>query len=175
MDLVRTLLAKWDRIPARKLLWANLALGLLVGLAHGGALLAARAKPTPGSEELLSTVTYTIPLAALVALTAAFGLVRRTRELHVLTLHGLIFFAGALAELIWGFSLFASGIPEGSFAWSVGLFTASIAYASFLFSRYAVPVRVRSTPAFYYSPALAIALAAPIDLGVFLRFARDFF
>jgi hypothetical protein len=175
MDLVRTLLAKWDRIPARKLLWANLALGLLVGLSHGGALLAARAKPTPGAEEILSMVPYTLPLAALVALSAAFGLLQRTRELHMLAFHGLIFFVCALAELAWGVSLIVVGIPAVNFAWSVGLFTASIAYAVFLFSRYAVPVGLRSMPALYYAPVLAIGVAVPVDLGVFLRFTRDFF
>jgi hypothetical protein len=175
MNLVRTLLAKWDSVPGRTLLWANLALGLFAGLTNGGALIAALAKPTPGSEGVLSEVVYILPLAGVVALSAAFGLVQRTRERQVLALQGLVFIAGAAAELIWALSLLIGGIPAGNFVWSVGFFTASIAYAAFLLSRYVVPIGLRSMPAFYYAPAFALAAAAPVDLGVFVRVARNFF
>jgi fructose-specific phosphotransferase system IIC component len=66
--------------------------------------------------------------------------------------------------------LLIHGIPSGNFAWSVGLFTVTAAYAVYIFSRYTVPARLRSKPAIFYLPLLTLGVAAVVDVGVFVRF-----
>ena len=73
---MRTLLAKVDSVPERVLLWINAALACLIGLAHGGALAITYAKPTPGAEGIRQLASVSLPVAALIALTAAVALVR---------------------------------------------------------------------------------------------------
>lgn len=171
--LLRSLLAKIDAWPPRVLLWVNLALAGFIALAHGGALLAIHAHPMPGAPDIERLAMVSLPLAGVVLGSAVLGLaVTRTQRL-VLAFHGVVFLAAATLEVAWGISLLVHGIPAGSFSWSVGLFSVSVAYAVIVFSRFTVPVRFRMSFPAYYSPALTLAVAVPIDIGAIIRFTHE--
>jgi hypothetical protein len=72
---LRFILAKTDTWSPRVLLWVNLALAASIVLAHGGALLALRAHPTPDAPDVESLAIVSIPLAGLILLSAAVALV----------------------------------------------------------------------------------------------------
>jgi hypothetical protein len=168
--LLRTLLGKADTLPLRLFLWIDLGLAGFVALAHGGALLLVRAHPTADAAQIESIATISLPLSALIALSAVIGLAAvRTRKI-VLSLHGIVFSVAAMIELVWGLSLILGGIPKGNFSWGAGMFSASICYAAFVFSRFCFPERLRAIAAIYYAPAIALGIAVPIDFGVFFRF-----
>lgn len=170
---LRSVLARADAWSPRKLLWVSLALAALVGFAHGGALLALRAHPTPEAADVERLTMVSLPLVAIVLVSALAGLALSKLQRPVLALHGVLFLAAASYEVVWGAGILIRGIPAGNFSWSVGLFSLSVAYAAFVFSRFSVPAGLRATPSFYFLPVLALAIAVPIDLGVMGRFAYE--
>ena len=165
---MRTLLAKVDSVPERVLLWINTALACLIGLAHGGALAITYAKPTPGAEGIRQLPSVSLPVAALIALTAAVALVQSDLRRVALAAHGWALVAAAAGTLVWAISLLVRGFPEGNFSWSPGLMSVLVCYSVFVASRYGVPSQVRGRPAFFYAPVAALGIALPIDLGVFV-------
>jgi hypothetical protein len=167
--LLRSLLEKADAIAPRKFLWINLGLAALIGLAHGGALLAVRAKPTPDAAAIESLATISLPLAGLVALFSVVALLLRRLQPVSLALQGLILAASAVAGLVWGLGILLRGTHEGNFSWSPGLFSASVCYGVFMLSRFGVPALARASAVAYFAPAVAVVLAVPIDIGVFIR------
>jgi hypothetical protein len=171
--LLRSLLEKADAIKPRVILWGNLGLAGLIALAHGGALLAVRAGPTPDAAAIQSLAAVSLPLAGLVALSSAAALIANRAQSIALGLQGVILAGAASVELAWGVSLLLRGVPAGNFSWSVGLFSASVCYAVFVLSRFGIPARLRATALAYFSPAMALAVAVPIDVGVFVRLTQE--
>lgn len=167
--LIRLLLEKADAFSPRNLLWINLGLAALIGIAHGGALLAVRANPTPDAAAIESLASISLPLAGLVAIFSVLALLFRGVQPASLALQGFILAAVAVAELVWGLGLLFRGLPEGAFSWSPGLFSASVCYGIFMLSRFGVPVQIKSTAIAYFSPAVAVVLAVFIDIGVFIQ------
>lgn len=170
---MRTFLAKVDSVPERVLLWINAALACLIGLAHGGALAITYAKPTPGAEGIRQLASVSLPVAALIALTAAVALVRPDLRRAALAAHGWVLVAAGVGTLIWAVDLLVQGLPEGNFSWSPGLMSVLVCYSVFVASRYGVPSQVRMWPAFFYAPVAALGIALPIDLGVFVTFIGE--
>jgi len=170
---LRAVLSRADAWPARKLLWVSLGLAAFVGFAHGGALLALRAHPTPDAPDIESLTMVSLPLVAIVLVSALAGLVLSKLQRPVLALHGVLFLAAASYEVVWGTGILVRGIPAGNFSWSAGLFSLSVAYAAFVFSRFSVPFNLRASPSVYFLPVVALAIAVPIDLGVMARFAYE--
>jgi hypothetical protein len=170
---LRSLLAKTDAWPPRVLLWVDLVIAGFVALAHGGALLAIRAHPTPDAPDIESLAMVSLPLAGLLLGSAVLGLAVAKVQRPVLALHGVVFLAAAIVEVVWGINLLVHGIPSGNFSWSVGLFSVSVVYAVFVFSRFTVSARLRASLPIYYSPVLALAVAVPIDIGVLVRFTHE--
>ena len=169
----RSLLLKADTLKPRVFLWINLGLSAFVALAHGGALLAVRANPTPDAAAIESTAAISLPLAGLVGCAAAAALLWRRLQSLTLGFHGIVLAGAAMVELAWGVSLLINGIPVGNFSWSVGLFSASVSYSVLVLSRFSAPAQFRSSAAVYFSPAVALAVAVPIDIGVFVRFTQQ--
>jgi len=173
--VLRSLLAKADAWSPRVLLWINLALAGFVSVAHGGALLVARANSSADVPDIESLATVSLPLAALVFVSGVLGLAVQRLRHAILGLHGAVFLFAAIEQFVWGIELLVRGIPSGNFSWSVGLFTATVAYAVYLFSRYTVPAKLSAMPAIFYSPAFALVAAAVVDIGVIVRFASQMF
>jgi hypothetical protein len=166
-------LAKADAVSERKFLWVNVGLACFVALAHGGALAITYAKPTPDAEGIRQLASISLPIAALVIVTAAYALFSSSSRRAVLGLHGIVFAASAVGMLLWGLGLLLNGIPEGNFSWSVGLFSLWIAYSVFVLSRFTLPSHLRSHPVIFYAPMAALLGAAVIDIGVFIRLTNE--
>ena len=168
-ETFRTLLDKVYSVPERKFVWINIVLAGFVAFAHGGALAVTYAKPTPDAAEIRQLALISLPIVVIVILTAAVALVYAKLRPTVLALHGVILAVGESLLLFWALGLLVHGIPEGRFAWSVGFLTASACYAAILFCRFSIPLHLRSSRGVYYAPIFAVACAAPVDIGVFLR------
>jgi hypothetical protein len=166
---LRAFVNKVDGVSERTLLWANLALGCLVGLAHGSALAVTYVKPTPDAGSIRQLASISLPLAAAIVLTSAAALFRVDFRRPALAIHGLIFAAAAVVTLLWAMSILAWGPPRGRFVWSVGMMTALVAYSFFVASRYSMPRSFREHGAVFYAPLLALAVSLPIDVAVFVK------
>jgi len=167
---LRALLTKIDSIPERVLLWIHLALACLVGVAHGGALAITYAKPTADDENIRHLASVSLPTAGLIVLTAVIALLRPSLRRQTLAAHGWILLVGGIAALTWAASLLVRGIPQDNFSWSPGLLSVFVAYSVFVVSRYGVPLALRNQPGGFYAPLVALVIALPIDLGVFVTF-----
>lgn len=169
---LRNTLSSADASPPHLVLWINAGLAAFVALAHGGALMLSRMQPQPQGMDVKRVASVSLPLAALVLVTALLALGLRRIRPQVLALHGVIFLFAAAVQVVWGGSLLINGIPEGNFSWSVGIFTAIATYAVFVHTRFAIPARMRSAPVIFYAPVIALVVAALIDIGVIIRFAH---
>ena len=87
--------------------------------------------------------------------------------------HGWVLFVGGIAALAWAASLLVRGIPQGNFAWSPGLLSVLVCYSVFVVSRYGMPPALRTQPGCFYAPLVALAIAIPVDLGVFVTFVGE--
>ena len=170
---VRALLAKFDAIPERVLLWVNVGLAAFVGVAHGGALAITYMKPTPQADQIRQLASISLPIAALIVVTAVVALVQPTYRRPTLAIHGAAFALSSLALLVWALSLLVHGLPEGNFAWSPGLMSIWICYSAFVASRYSVSPAMRHRSLLFYAPLVAIFVAIPIDVAVFIEFMGE--
>ena len=166
---LRTFLEKTYAIPGRNFLWVNIALAGFVALAHGGALAVTYVTPTPMASEIRQLALISLPVVAVVLITAAGGLISTQLRLRVLALHGIVFAAGESFLLLWALGVLFNGLPQGRFSWSVGFLSASACYASVLFCRFSIPMHLRSSWGAYYAPVFALACAVPLDFGVLIR------
>ncbi len=169
VEALRTLLEKAYAIPGRNLVWVNIALAGFVALAHGGALALTYATPTPDASEIRQLAFISLPIVAVVLITAAIALISAQLRPKVLALHGILLAAGVGFLLLWALGVLFKGIPEGRFSWSVGFLSASACYAAVLFYRFSIPLHLRSSRGTYYAPVIALACAVPVDIGVFFR------
>ena len=69
-----------ESFPERRLLWINLGIAFLVLVAHGGALALSISTPTPQAEGIRQFATFSLPIAGLVILSAAAGLISPDRR-----------------------------------------------------------------------------------------------
>jgi len=168
-ETLRILLDKAYSIPERKFVWVNIAYAGFVALAHGGALAVTYTKPTLDAAEIRQLALISLPIVAIVLLTAVAALAYAKLRPRVLALHGVIFAIGESLLLFWALGVLVNGIPEGRFSWSVGFLTASVCYAAVLFCRFSIPSHLRSSWGVYYAPIFAFACVAPVDIGVFSR------
>lgn len=166
-------LAKADAMSERKLLLINLALACFVALAHGGALAITYTRPTPDAEGIRQLATISLPIAALVILSAAVALFSPGPRRTVLSVHGLVLAVSAVLMLLWGLQLLVNGIPDGNFSWSAGLFTLWVAYSAFVFCRFTLPSHLRRHPVAFHAPVAALLIAAVVDIGVLLRIMSE--
>lgn len=169
IDTLRTLMEKTYAISERKLVLINIALAGFVALAHGGALATTFSKPTPEAEEIRQLASISLPIAAVVLLSAIAALVNTRLRPKVLAFHAIALTTGAGFLLLWALSVLFNGLPEGRFSWSLGSLSAAVFYAALLFCRFSVSPQLRSSQGVYYGPILALACAVPVDVGVFLR------
>jgi hypothetical protein len=167
--VLRALLNKIDAVPERALLWVNTGLSCLIGLAHGGALAMTYAKPIPDVGSIRQIAAISLPIASVVLVTSLTALARPDFGRIALALHGWIFAAAAVVTLFWATSLLIRGIPETNFVWSVGFRSALVVYAFFIASRYGIPKHLRENLLIFYAPLLALVVALPIDVGVFIK------
>ena len=170
---LRALLVRADSLPERRLLWINLGIACVVALSHGGALASSIAKPAPEFEGIRQLATFSLPIAALVVLSAVAGLIRSDWRPQVLAFHGFVLAWSALVLLVWAVTLVVGGIPQGNFSWSVVLLSASVWYGAFVLRRFSLPDHLKTRPSVYYLPVIALSVAVPLDVGVFLRMFFD--
>jgi hypothetical protein len=166
---LRTILGKVGGIPEPIFLWVNVGLACFVALAHGGALAITYAKPTAEAEGIRQLAMFSLPIATVVIVTAVAALVRATLRRRVLGLHGFVLAGSAVAMLLWALGILLKGIPEGNFSWGVGLLSVWVCYSFLILCRFSVPSGLRDHPAIYYAPLVALGIAAPVDVGVFIR------
>ena len=166
---LRGLLGKLDRVPESVWLWGNVALAFFVALAHGGALAVTFAKPTPIADEIRQLAMISLPIAGIVILTAAAALIGTNWRRRVLGIHGIVLAGSAAALLVWSSGILLAGIPDGNFSWWLGFLTAWVVYSFFILSRFTLPVALRIHAAILYAPLVALVVALPIDIGVFIR------
>ncbi len=170
---LRALLIKVNGIPEHGLLWANVGLACFVALAHGGALAISLSKPTPNTEGIRHLAMFSLPIALIVITSAGLALVLPKWRGRVLGIHGYVFSASAVALLLWALNLLVNGLSQGNFTWSVGFLSAWVCYSVLLAGRFSVPPNLRTHEAVFYAPAAALLLSLPLDVGVFIRVARD--
>jgi hypothetical protein len=167
---LRLVLARLNDVPARKLIIANVWIGLLAGASNG--LAATFGRDIPGfSEEWKAAILYwVVPGSSIIALSGIVGLRCVPCRSRILGIHGIILLAGVctLVYLVLGWVL--HGIPKGSFRWTPGLLEASAGYATYLFCRFSLPEGARLEGGIYYLPVFAVALMIPLDIGVLARF-----
>jgi hypothetical protein len=164
---VRSILAKLDGIPDWFLLLGSAGMAGFVMLAHGGALLLRDLAPPEQARMATSIAVFSLPLAALLLLTAGAAALKAPWRRGVLAFHGVVLAISSLATLGWAVSLLLRGIPEGNFAWTPGFLTVWVGYSFYLLGRYAVSAVWRGA---VYLPVIAAGIAVPIDVGVFFRF-----
>jgi hypothetical protein len=167
---LRTWLDKAYSPTERKLLWINLVIACLVAVAHGGALWLAISTNRPDLGQFRPLAMVSVPIAALVILSAVAGLMRPESRPRVLAMHGLVLVVGALVLLGWAVTLLVGGFPKGNFSWSPGLMSASVFYAFLVFCRFTLSARIKALPGVYWVPLVALLLAVPVDIGVVIRF-----
>lgn len=166
---LRGLLEKWDGVSQTRLLWINAGLASLVGISHGGALAIEIGKPDSNADAIRAIATISLPIAAAVLLSALAALMLEKMRRAVLGAHGIAFCIGVAAMLAWAVKIIFTGLPEGNFRWGVGLLTLSVGYAVFLATRFALPQKFLLRPFVRHAPVVALAVAAIVDVGVFLR------
>ena len=170
---LRTWLDKAYSPSERKLLWINLVIACLVAVAHGSALWLAISAKSPDAEQFRPLVMVSVPIATLVILSAVAGLMRPESRARVLAIHGLVLLTGVLVLLGWAVTLVVGGLPKGNFSWSPGLMSASVFYAFLIFCRFTLSTRIKALPGVYWAPLVALLLAAPVDVGVVIRFSVE--
>ncbi|MDQ1316064.1 MAG: hypothetical protein QG662_2173 [Pseudomonadota bacterium] len=170
---LRELLNKIDSISERTLLWINVGISCFVALAHGGALVITYTKPTPDAEGIRQMAMFSLPVAAVIIITAAAAMIRPELRRKVLGVHGFFLACSAAALLLWASSLLVNEMPEGNFRWSIGMLSVWVAYSVFVLCRFSLPPRLRTHPAAFYAPVIALSIAATVDVGVFLRVAGE--
>jgi len=170
---LRALLGKANAVPEHALLWVNVGLACFVALAHGGALAITYAKPSPEAENIRQIAMFSLPIAAIVIVTAATALIRADLRRRVLGIHGIVLAGSAVALLLWALDILLHGIPEGGFSWSPGLLSAWVGYSFFVLCRFSLPIELRSRSAIFYAPLVALVVAMPIDVGVLIRLATS--
>ena len=166
---LRSLIEKWDGISQKRLLWINAGLASLVGISHGGALAIEMSKPSHDADTIRQLATVSLPIAGAVLLSALTALFREKSRRAVLGAHGIAFCVGIAAMLAWAVKILFTGLPEGNFKWGVGLLTVSVGYSVFVATRFALPPELLSRPFIRHAPVAAMAIAAIVDVGVFLR------
>jgi len=114
IEALRTLLGKAAGIPEKGLLWVNVGLACLVAVAHGGALAITHAKPSPDAEGIRQLAMFSLPITAVVIVTAAAALFRINLRHWVLSVHGFVLAGSAAAALLWALSIFLEGIPKSA-------------------------------------------------------------
>jgi hypothetical protein len=152
-------------VPDIYLVWVNIALAGFVTLSHGGALLVALSKDSPQLDEIRALAMLSLPLCALVLVSAVAGLLHRGWMRRVLMVHSGVVVLSAVVLILWSLKLLFMGIPEERFVWMVGMLTAWVTYAAVL----AVRVLFANWSSAYYMPAFALLFAAVVDIGVLTR------
>ena len=166
---VRALLTKFDAISERVLLWVNVGLAAFVGMAHGGALAITYLKPTPEADQIRQLASISLPISALVIITAVVALIRVDYRRSTLAVHGVALALSSVALLVWALILLIRGLPEGNFTWTPGLMSIWVCYSAFVASRYSVPFAMRHRPALFYAPLGAIVVVIPIDVAIVIE------
>ena len=174
MAVVKAALLAVDRIGERAILVVNAVLGALVVLAHGGALIVVLRRPlalvTPESDVFVRHVgPFTIPVAALVVIGSVLGLLARHPPRLLLQAQAVVVAVAGGASLAWAAGPAIRGLPEGGFGWGPGLLTAWVAYGAYLAVRFFAPPGSKARSRAACAPLLAAALAAPVDVAVFVR------
>lgn len=167
------LLSKADGIPEKRLLWINAGVAFLIVVSHGSALAITHSKPSLNDEGIRQLAMISLPLAAVMIVSATAALVRAELSRRVLAIHGIVLAAGGVAALLWAATILVRGIPKVNFSWSPGLLSVSVAYSIFLLSRFSLPTRIRARTEVIYAPVAALAVAAMIDIGVFVRLLAE--
>lgn len=176
---LRALLNKVDRIPEPILLCVNLVLAGFVLVSHGGALAVTYEDTSAMAAEIRRQAMISLPLTALIVVTAALALVRVSARRVALAVHGVVFIGGALYALVYASGVAIWGLPTMPghdtyyFVWSVGLLSVCVWYAVFLASRYSVPMHARGNAAIFYAPVVALAVAVVIDVAISLRMLHE--
>ena len=166
---LRGLIEKWDATSQTRLLWINAGLASLVGISHGGALAIEMSKPSADSDTIRQLATISLPIAAAVLLSALTALRLEKSRRAALGAHGIAFCVGIAAMLAWAIKILFTGLPSGNFHWGLGLLTLSVGYSIFLVTRFALQPELLSRSLIRHAPAAAMAFAAIVDVGVFLR------
>jgi hypothetical protein len=165
-----------DRILSRAygmseacVLWVNVVLALFVTLAHGGALIAAESRSSPELGDIRAVAMFSLPLCAVILISALAVLAYKPWARQVLALHAVIASLSAAGFFLWAITLLLRGFPEGNFVWTVGILSAWVGYATVLALRFLLARTSSALSAVYYVPALAFLVALAVDIGVLLR------
>ena len=173
MSILDSINEHLEKVPDKFLLGANAALGGLVLLAHGGALLIVLSGKFPMPPDYASTVgmlvPYTLPIAAATIIGSIIALIRPATSRVVLPLHAVILFVFGLALLGWAGNIAVKGIPGDSFSWTPGILSGWVFYSTYLLGRCVLPTDWRPRTALKFAPIFGLILALPIDLAVLVR------
>ena len=169
LAIVDRLLDRAYRMAQARIAWVNVGLAAFVALAHGGALMVARSQASPDLGVIGSLAKISLPLSAVVIVSAIAAVAHRQLLPRVLSLHAVVLALSAIWLLADAVDMLLFGIPDGNFVWSVGLFSAWITYATVLVLRFLVARTPEALDRLYYVPAYALLAAMSIDIGVLLR------
>jgi hypothetical protein len=101
-------------VPDIYLVWVNITLAGFVTLSHGGALLVALSKDSPQLDEIRALAMLSLPLCALVLVSAVAGLLHRGWMRRVLMVHSGVVVLSAVVLILWSLKLLFMGIPRGT-------------------------------------------------------------
>jgi hypothetical protein len=166
---IRNLLGKADGVPGKRLLYVNGGLACLVAISHGGALALTYSKPSPDNEGIrqlgLGVPTSCIGDAPYRGRSFDTNCSRAQspriacrgcrREQHDTAAVGSA--RSCERHTLWELQLVG------------GLAKLTVAYSLFLISRFTLPISLRIRPLVFYAPVIGLVIAAPIDVGVFIR------
>jgi hypothetical protein len=167
--IVERLLNRAYAMSEARVLLINVALAVFVSMAHGGALVVAQSQASPQLGEIGALAKVSLPLCGVVIFSTLAILVRRSLLPRVLAVHAVVLAVSALWLFVDALDVLLFGVPDGDFVWSVGLFSAWIAYATVVVLRFLGARAPATLDRVHFVPAYALLLAMVVDFGVLLR------
>jgi hypothetical protein len=162
-------LAAWDKANPKTFVTVNFVIGLLIALSNSIVLFTDGRGIPP---TILAVARYvTLPISALLALSALIGLAQPDFRRGVLRLHGLLLLAAAILLVTWMAEISRDGLPPHTvFSWSPGLAELAVCYATFIFTRFTLRAEAQQNAVIFYLPAWVLLPVIALDVGVLVRF-----
>ena len=171
MSRLRAGLLWLDTLDERAFVAVDLALGLFIGVAHGGALALALTGLAPPFVPFAPLLIGSLVLALLVIVSGGIALLAPAKRPPVLRAHAVALSVMATAVLIASAYWVVNGLPSGRFAWTPGILTGICVDPFFLLRRFVLSARSSGSPALADLPIWIGLLAIAAEVGIGVRLA----
>lgn len=157
-------------MKTRSMLVANLAIGLLVLIAHGGAYLLIKPSDALNLQSAVSWLPISIFASLGIIISSAFAIRVTSSATNILLVQCAVFSIGGLILGYWAISLLLQ--PPNSdarFSWGVGIFTALMTYATYLFRQVYLQNLIERSSIVKNIHIIVGSMAFLVDIAVFMK------